>query len=42
MSHLFIELYEQVGDHFPCCTLADHDLGHHPYFFDLQPRLLQH
>lgn len=38
MSHLFVELYEQVGDRFPCCTLADHDLHSRQYFFDLHPR----
>jgi hypothetical protein len=38
MSHLFIELYERIGDRFPSCTLADHDLRHHSYFYDLHPR----
>lgn len=35
MSHLFIELYERIGDRFPSCTLADHDLYHREWFYDL-------
>jgi hypothetical protein len=38
MSHLFVELYEKVDDRFPCCILADHDLYHQRYFYDLHWR----
>lgn len=38
MSHLFVELYEKVGDRFPCCILADHDLYRRRYFYDLHWR----
>lgn len=35
MTHLFVDLYDQVEDKFPCCTLDDHDVGSRQYFYDL-------
>jgi hypothetical protein len=37
MTHLFVELYDRVGDRFPCCTLDDHEVGNRQYFHDLRP-----
>jgi hypothetical protein len=38
MTHLFIDLYDRVGDRFPCCTLDDRDVGTRQYFHDLHRR----
>jgi hypothetical protein len=35
MSHLFIDLYDQVCDRLPCCRLDDHEAGRRRYFHDL-------
>lgn len=35
MSHLYIELYDQVGDKIPCCTVEDHEVHNRRYFHDL-------
>ncbi len=38
MSHLFIDLYDRVGDKLPCCTLDDQDVSNRQYFHDLHRR----
>lgn len=35
MSHLYIDLYAQVDDKFPCCTVEDHEVHNRRYFHDL-------
>ena len=38
MTHLFVDLYDRVGDKLPCCTLNDHDVNNRRYFYDLHRR----
>jgi hypothetical protein len=35
MSHLYVDLYDQIGDDFPCGTVEDHDVRNRRYFHDL-------
>ena len=38
MSHLIVELYEHLGDKFPCCTVDNRDVSNRQYFHALHQR----
>lgn len=36
MTHLYIDLYDNLTERLPCCSVEDHDINDRQYFHDLQ------